>query len=79
MGSEDGLTQVTDVRVLRWPEIQKLTGLSRSTIWRLEKVGRFPRRFKIASKAVGWTAGDVRRWVDEMQATSATSRGITDS
>ena len=26
---------------LRWPRVRQLTGLSRSTVWRLEKNGQF--------------------------------------
>jgi prophage regulatory protein len=50
-------------RVLRWPQVRRITSLSRSTIWRMEREGRFPKRFRIGTRAVGWYAEEVRRFV----------------
>ena len=40
-------------RVLRFPEVKRLTGLSRTTIWEQERAGRFPRHIQISARAVG--------------------------
>ena len=40
---------------LRWPRVRQLTGLSRSTVWRLEKNGQFPARRKLSANSVGWS------------------------
>jgi len=40
--------------VFREKEVIKIFGKSRSSIWRDEKEGRFPRRVKIGVRAVGW-------------------------
>jgi predicted DNA-binding transcriptional regulator AlpA len=50
-------------RFVRKPELEQITGLDEVTVWRLEQVGRFPRRRKITSKAVGWLLSEVREWV----------------
>ena len=53
-----------DYRLLRLPEVMRVTGLSRSTIDRLTRGGLFPRPRQIAPRAVGWRWGDLRVWLD---------------
>ena len=43
--------QIED-RFVREPEVHRLTGLSRTTRWRLERAGKFPRRRRISENAV---------------------------
>ena len=52
-----------DDRPLREREMMKLTGLSRTTIWRMERAGRFPKRVKIGERAVAWSEREVRAWL----------------
>jgi prophage regulatory protein len=50
--------------ILRWRPVSAVTGLSRPTIWRLVKLGRFPRPVQLSSaQAVGWVASEVEAWV----------------
>ena len=51
-------------RVLRFPAVRERTGLSRSTIWRLERRGQFPRHRRISANAVGWSDREVNEWVE---------------
>lgn len=55
----------SSTRYLRDPECRLVTGLSRSTRWRLERAGQFPRRRKLSARAVGWIAAEVERWMRE--------------
>ena len=57
-------------RIVREPECRRLTGLSRTTRWRLEREGQFPRRRQISPNAVGWLASDVQSWIDDRAAAS---------
>ena len=41
-------------RLLRADEVVKKVGVSRSTIWRWEQAGRFPKRRKIGDSSVAW-------------------------
>ena len=50
-------------RFLREPEVLERTGLSRPTRWRLERLGRFPKRRKIGLAAVGWVDAEVEDWI----------------
>ena len=47
---------------LRWPQVSAITGLSRTTIWRLERAGKFPSRRKISPGAVAWLNSEVITW-----------------
>ena len=49
------------LRFLRIPEVKKLTGLSRSTIY---ADTTFPRAVKIGERAVGWVEHEVMDWID---------------
>jgi len=69
---------------LRWRAVSVKTGLSRPTIWRAVREGRFPKPVQLTSpSAVGWLASEVEAWVqsrvrqrDEQQARpSPVSRG----
>ena len=56
--------QTTD-RFLREAEVARITGLSRTTRWRLERRGEFPRRRSISRNAVAWLASEIQAWVTE--------------
>ena len=49
-------------RVLRNPETAKVTGLSLSTIWRLEKAGKFPKGRKLSTNTVGRLESEIAEW-----------------
>lgn len=50
-------------RILRVPDVLKLIGLSRSSVWRLEKAGLFPKRKRIGVRAVGWSLEEIQEWL----------------
>ena len=51
--------------IIRKKLVQKKTGLSDTTIWRLEKVNDFPARVQITEGgAVGWYEDEVDRWIN---------------
>lgn len=56
-------------RLIRKQELKKLTGLSDTTIWRMEKLGQFPRRRKIAGYSVAWLESEVLSWIAGLEAT----------
>jgi len=49
-------------RFIREQECRELTGLSRSTRWRLERQGKFPRRRRLSSNGVGWLLSEIEKW-----------------
>ncbi len=66
-------------KVLRMIEVSSFTGLSPSTISRLEKSDKFPRRRRIGIKAVGWLESEVMCWIGErIQAQPKTQGGFSE-
>lgn len=61
------------VKILRKPAVRELTGLSLSTVRRLEKAGNFPKRLKLSKSAVGWVESEVVAWVEARQREEATT------
>jgi prophage regulatory protein len=51
------------LRFMRFTAVRERTGLSRSTIWRLERVGAFPKHRRISSNAVAWVEKEVIDWM----------------
>jgi prophage regulatory protein len=51
------------LRLLRFVEVRQRTGLSRSTIWRMERSGVFPRRVKVSVNVVAWREDEVTEWI----------------
>ncbi len=50
-------------RFLRVKEVEKLTGLSRTTIWRQEREGKFPKRDPISKNRVAWRESEINAWI----------------
>lgn len=50
-------------RFLKFKEVSHLTGLSRSTIWRAERRGDFPRRIQVTMGTVRWKESEVQKWL----------------
>lgn len=50
-------------RIIREPAVNDLTGLSRTTRWRLERAGKFPARRKLSENAVGWFESEIHEWI----------------
>lgn len=53
------------MRLLRLPEVLYLTGLGRSTLYRLISDGQFPTQITITLKSVGWLEQEVQDWIKE--------------
>ena len=45
-------------------EVERRTGLSRSTIYRKMRDGSFPVPLKVSERAVRWRESDIRAYVD---------------
>jgi prophage regulatory protein len=51
-------------QVLRVRDVVEESGLSRTSIWRKEKIGTFPKRVRLgAGRAVGWRRSDPEDWL----------------
>lgn len=54
--------------LIRWPAVRDLTGLSRSTVDRLEKAGSFPKRVLLSTNAIGWRRSEILSWAESRAA-----------
>ena len=57
------LFQKQNERVIRKPELKGMLGLSDTTIWRLERAGKFPKRLQMGGNSVGWLHSEVIQWL----------------
>jgi prophage regulatory protein len=54
--------QAADTLFVRMPLVTRMTGLGRSTIYRLMAENKFPSPVKLAKRAVAWRRVDLERW-----------------
>jgi len=52
-------------RFLSFREVQQLTGLSRSTLYRQMKLGMFPKARSISTRKVGFLEKELELWIQE--------------
>lgn len=50
-------------RLIGFAEVKHRIGLSRSTVWRLEKLGQFPKSIRISSGRRAWLESDIDDWI----------------
>ena len=50
--------------VMRFPRVREVTGLSRSSVWRLEDAGDFPKRIQLSANSVGWREDEILAWIN---------------
>lgn len=55
------------MKAARWPRVHDLTGLSRPTIWRLEKDGLFPKRRRLSGNTVAWIEDEILEWLNSRE------------
>lgn len=51
-------------RMLRIPDVITATGLSRTRIYELERMGKFPERRKLSERATAWRSDDIDAWIE---------------
>jgi prophage regulatory protein len=57
-------TTIAGHRVLRLHAVLDRVPVSRTTLWRMERAGLFPRRIQVSTNRVGWIEADVNAWVE---------------
>lgn len=53
--------------ILKRPQVEARTGLSRSTIYAGMANGTFPQAVKLGPRAVGWREADISNWLDGLK------------
>lgn len=61
------------IKLIRLTDVETMTGMARSTIYRRMKHGLFPRPLKVSIRHVAWREQDILDWL----ASLPTSQGLT--
>lgn len=56
---------MSEKRLMRLPEVCRTCGLSRSEIYRLMSLRRFPRSVLLGQRVVAWPSNLVQAWIEE--------------
>jgi len=51
-------------RVIKISEVKELTTLSNASIYRLIKLGEFPKQLKLAERSSGWLLDEINDWLE---------------
>lgn len=66
---------MNDIALLRLPAVIRLTGYSRSTIYALQRRGKFPHSVRLAGGgAVAWHSSDIKAWIEAQGQPSSDDR-----
>jgi prophage regulatory protein len=52
-------------RLLRLPDVERVAGIKKSTIYQLMREGKFPRSVSITRRCSAWPESAVLNWVNE--------------
>jgi len=52
------------MKLINEKQCKEMTGLSRVTRWRLERLGRFPQRLKISPGRIAWRLDEIINWIE---------------
>src|SRR5207249_288628 len=50
-------------RLISFREVAQRVGLSRSSVWRMERAGRFPQRRRLSENRVAWWEPEIEEWL----------------
>lgn len=53
--------------LLRLPDVVALTGVPKSTLYRMVSTGAFPKMVKLSARSVAWRMVDVAGWIESRQ------------
>ena len=54
-------------RIVRMPELVKMLGMSRSSIYRLISLDEFPQQLHLSTRTVGWRLSVIEKWLAEKE------------
>jgi len=59
------MNHTSENRFIRLPEVQHLTGLSKSLIYLLIKQNKFPKQIELNTRTAAWVESEVLAWIEE--------------
>ncbi len=67
------------MKILRIRNVTEATGLSRTTLWRLERRGDFPHRIRLSPNSIGWIETEVEEWIESRPRKSSSESNTKNS
>jgi prophage regulatory protein len=61
IGRDKSVKTVPDP-IIRMPKVEELTGLKKSTIYKLIQTGDMPSAVQLSPRAVGWRQSEIIEW-----------------
>lgn len=52
-------------KLLRLPDVESITGLKKSSIYAMERVGKFPKHIAVTRRMSAWPESAVLQWVQD--------------
>jgi len=59
--------ELNDMAILRLPDVMRLIGLRRTTIYDMMAKGVFPKPVALSARAKGWRVNDIRAWLQSRE------------
>ena len=69
--TESSLARLDDfkpVAILDEEKVHAVTSLSKTTRWRMERRGEFPKRVRLSPGRIGWRLADIEAWISSRAA-----------
>lgn len=60
-----GMTADNQPRLLRVEEVSEKVGLAKSTIFKLARVGKFPKQIKLTAQSSAWVESEINTWINK--------------
>ena len=64
------------MKFLTAKQVMNMTGLSRTSIWRLEKDGEFPKRRQLGPRRIGWVESTILEWMETRSPVGSDEKGV---
>ena len=56
---------MSNMKAIKLAQVKELTAFSSATIYRLIKIGEFPKQIKLAKRSSGWLQDEIYNWLEE--------------
>jgi prophage regulatory protein len=62
------------MKFLRSAQVAEKVGLSKVSLWRLEKLGKFPKRRQLGPNSVAWVEQEIEEWMRQREVVDISAR-----
>lgn len=53
------------MKIIKLPDVMRITSLSRASIYAFIQKGQFPRQIRLGQKSVGWLSSEIESWITQ--------------